>query len=578
MPFRTPDTYTIPGKGTVNVREKTFTGKGKGPAGTRKVRAPRSAEVPSVTTASSGRVSSSGFRSQKTARRAERAAAASQRRVRGILRDVARGRQKRSERVRERLPEPSQRRGSRAVRTAPSAATKALPSFEPQRFAGKPTAGTPQLGELRKARRSGKLKVNRKGYVTTPRVRRATGTIKRIEQRATLGRSSAARLPGLDAEQAQVTRTVLRRGERVRATRKEKLAAVETGLVESNMRNLDYGDADSKGFRQERTSLYGDGPAGPTNVKAAADRLYREMRTDLGTATAPTPGLLAQAAQGSAYPERYDERAPQAKAILRAYDKGKLRPGERRKLKRVEAKARKLGLKAGERSGGGPVPKRVLTRFKAAKRAAGELEKAKLPYVWGGGHGDPTAQPTGGGLDCSGAVSYVLNKMGAMKGSLVSGEMGQVLEPGPGAVTVFYNAGHTFMKIGNRYFGTSRTNPSGGPGFVESPGDLSQYNVGHVPGLGKKVAMRMGISLTGNGSFPGMTLSGTTAAISGEASSIDEPGFSKRPIKATPRQKAQRKFGLLEKLGVAEGIVPGVEKPDKRPSATLGELERRYGV
>lgn len=550
MPFRTPDTYTIPGKGTVNVREKTFTGKGKGPAGTRKVRAPRSAEVPSVTTASSGRVSSSGFRSQKTARRAERAAAASQRRVRGILRDVARGRQKRSERAGERLPEPSQRRGSRAVRTAPSAATKALPSFEPQRFAGKPTAGTPQLGELRKARRSGKLKVNRKGYVTTPRVRRATGTIKRIEQRATLGRSSAARLPGLDAEQAQVTRTVLRRGERVRATRKEKLAAVETGLVESNMRNLDYGDADSKGFRQERTSLYGDGPAGPTNVKAAADRLYREMRTDLGTATAPTPGLLAQAAQGSAHPERYDQRAPEAKAILRAYNRGKLRPPERRKLKRAKAKARKLGLRAGERKPAGKTPTIVrLGRIAQRKFGLTASEHPEFGGVAAGVHDPQGFHPTGEAIDVTGPPSRLarFNRWVAKRFGGTVAEM-------------FYDPGISLDE-------GVPVAPIGGHGThvhvaIDEPGTPAYGLVAQAQGL------------PASGQPFGYYGAGSSASAAGESAA------RARRAALTPRQRAQRKFRLLEKLGVGEGIVPGSGEPerDERPSATLGELERRYGV
>lgn len=549
MPFRTDDTYTIPGRGTVNIRDKTYTGKGKGPAGTRKVRAPRSAEVPSVTTASSGQVSSSGFRSQKTARRAERAAAASRRRVRGILRDVARGRQKRSERARERLPELSRTR-SRAVRTAPTrpAAPKSAAS-KPKRFAGKPTAGAPRLGELRRAQSSGRLQVNRKGYVTTPGVRRATGTIKRIEQRAAK-RSSAARLPGLDAEQAQVTRTVLRRGERVRATRKEKLAAVETGLVESNMRNLDYGDADSKGFRQERTSLYGDGPAGPTNVKAAADRLYREMRTDVGTATAPTPGLLAQAAQGSAYPERYDERAPQAKAILRAYNRGKLAPGERRKLKRAKAKARKLGLKAEERKQSRKTPT-IVRLGKIAERKF-DLTVGEHPEFGGvaaGVHDPQGFHPTGEAIDVTGPPSR-LRRFNRWVAKRFGGTVAEM----------FYDPGISLDE-------GVPVAPIGGHGThvhvaIDEPG---------TPAYGL-VAAAQGLPASGQpfGYY----------GAGGSASAAGESAARARRAALTPRQRAQRKFRLLEKLGVGEGIVPGSGEPerDERPSATLSELERRYGV
>lgn len=459
----------------------------------------------------------------------------------------------------------------------PTRRDRRSPSSEPERFRGRPTAGTPRLSELRSAQREGELKVNREGYVTTPAVRKAAKEIKRIKGRAAK-RRSAAPLPGLGTEEARNARTYLRQGEKVGATRKEKLAAVETGLVESGFKNYTdqrETDADSLGVRQERTSIYGTGPTGPTNVRASARRFYHEARTDPGTSAAPTPGLLAQAAQGSAFPEKYDQRAGEAKAILRAYNQGKLKSGERRKLSAAKAKARKLGLKAGQPHQQERIPKKVMTRFKAALSAAKELERAKLPYVWGGGHGDPASKPTGGGLDCSGAVSYVLNKMGAMKGSLVSGDMGQVLEPGPGAVTVFYNSGHTFMRIGNRYFGTSRSNEAGGPGFINKP-DLSSYSVGHVSGLGRKVAVAMGVDVSGaGGSFPGMTLSssGTTATIDEGAGAAKkgEPGFSTAPIRLTPAQKARRTMRKLSDLGVGEKK-PAAGKPTK-----LKELEQRYG-
>lgn len=50
-------------------------------------------------------------------------------------------------------------------------------------------------------------------------------------------------------------------------------AAAQTAIVESGIRNLSGGDADSAGWRQERASLYKN----PTNVKAAARRFYREF-------------------------------------------------------------------------------------------------------------------------------------------------------------------------------------------------------------------------------------------------------------------------------------------------------------
>jgi len=445
-----------------------------------------------------------------------------------------------------------------------------LPSKKVDNVAGVKTLGTPTVGQLLKAAaqtvaqgtaprqgnrrmtastvvgsssgtpRRGGLQINRKGKLTIPATRQAARQLSSVRARA---RRVSGPLPGLDPGQTRLVRTVLRVGDKMGATPKEKLAAVETALVESNARNLGYGDADSEGWRQERTSIYGTGPTGPRNVRASARRFFEESVSDTGGSRGAglTAGQLAQTIQDSAFPERYDEQKAVAAPILAAYERGGVQPGSglARELKVAEAQARSLGIPVGEAAKLGPPPKRAVTRFKAAIVAAKELEKAGLPYVWGGGHGDPASRPTGGGLDCSGAVSFVLNKMGVMDGALVSGSMGQVLEPGPGAVTVFYNPTHTFMKIGKRYFGTSRTNPGGGAGWIEgTPDDLSKYSVGHVPGMGGKVALQMGIPLTGGGSteggggsFPGMELSadGTTArVVAGQKK--EDVGYSAAPI------------------------------------------------
>jgi hypothetical protein len=448
------------------------------------------------------------------------------------------------------------------------------PAAKPPSFKGKPTAGTPTRRELQRAARAGTLKVNKKGFATTPQVRKTAGTVKRLTAKA---RHSTAPLPGLTPQQSHVARRVLRTGDQEGATRKEKLAAAETGLVEApNFENPAGGDADSEGWRQERTSIYGTGPQGPRNVRASAKRFFHEVRTDAGTSTAPTAGLLAQAAQGSAYPERYDERKPEAAAMLKAYEKGGLKPAQRKQLAKAKTKAQQLGLVVGSK-GVGPAPKKVVTRFKAAKVAMREVEGQ--PYIWGGGHGSPTSSPTGGGLDCSGAVGYVLNKIHAMKGSLTSGAMGSVLRPGPGALTVFYNDDHTFLRRGNEYWGTSvGDDGSGGLGPHPAPSAdyLAQYNVGHVPGLGRKQALQLGFKDLGAGSeaFPGMTLSpgGTTATIDpGAGSTQSKPGFSKSPIRLTQTQKARRTLRKLKQVGVGSTA-------DAEVSPMLKALEEKYGA
>lgn len=194
-----------------------------------------------------------------------------------------------------------------------------------------------------------------------------------------------------------------------------------------------------------------------------------------------------------------------------------------------------------------------VSRFKAVKSAASKLTSGHIPYVWGGGHGGFTNPK--GGLDCSGAVSAVLHSAGVLKTPLTSGAMGSVLKPGPGAVTVYYNDGHTFMKIGDKYWGTSvGDSGSGGLGPHPNPSGsyLSQYNVGHVPGLGKQVATALGIKLTGGGSAVSSSSSsggggggGTTAHFGGGAVK-GAPGFSDKPIKAlSAKQKLARVNSII---------------------------------
>jgi cell wall-associated NlpC family hydrolase len=68
-------------------------------------------------------------------------------------------------------------------------------------------------------------------------------------------------------------------------------------------------------------------------------------------------------------------------------------------------------------------------------------EIAHLPYRYGGGHmsHEDTAH------DCSGSISYVFEAAHPLSGSVVSGDLMNWGDPGPGKwITVFANASHTF--------------------------------------------------------------------------------------------------------------------------------------
>lgn len=105
---------------------------------------------------------------------------------------------------------------------------------------------------------------------------------------------------------------VLAVGRQVGASPKEIKAAVETGLVESGLRNLPGGDADSAGWRQERASLYPN----PTNVEASARRFFSEARA--ANIRGGSAGELAARVQRPAaqYRGRYAERSVEADRLL----------------------------------------------------------------------------------------------------------------------------------------------------------------------------------------------------------------------------------------------------------------------
>src|SRR5882757_430255 len=589
MPFRTKHSYST-SSGTTTVGRKgakTSTAK-RAPAGTKRIKAPTPRVV---TTSPTGKVTTSGFPSPRAAVQAKQRSQAARRRVSRVEAEQASAlafHRRSQQRATQTTPQPSiaslskrnapmttktvisSKAGGRSAEVQAGLAPPRPPSYKPPKFQGAKTAGTPSLKELRVASSSGKLLTNRKGFVTTPAVRKTTGTLKRLESKA---RRSNGPLPGLTSAASRNARTVLRRGEKAHATPKGLLASAETGLVESHFENLSGGTSDSQGWRQERASIYPN----PRNVKAGADRFFSETKAQSGA----TAGELAANVQRPAeqYRGRYDGVKPEANAIVRAFEHGGLKAAQQRKLAVTKRKALNLGLAVGKQANVGIAPKKVVTRFKAIKAAAGALSKRHVPYVWGGGHGSIESAPSG--LDCSGAVSWVLSKAGILKTPLTSGSMGEVLKPGPGAVTVFYNAGHTFMKIGNEYWGTS-VGDSGkgglGPHDAPSASYLAQYNVGHVPGLGKKQALQLGFSSATSESFPGMTLSasGTTATVNPSATATrDKPGFSKSPIKLTPNQKAHRTLKKLAQLGAGINVDKQAVTEDK--GAILKSLERTYG-
>ncbi|HEX4011707.1 MAG TPA: lytic murein transglycosylase [Solirubrobacteraceae bacterium] len=130
----------------------------------------------------------------------------------------------------------------------------------------------------------------------------------------------------------------------------------------------------------------------------------------------------------------------------------------------------------------------VLSNYDRLIAAANMVSAANFPYLYGGGHEQPARF---GPFDCSGSVSYVMQQAGYSVPTTVSGDIPSWHFPaGPGAVTIFYNPVHTFMRIDGRYFGTSgfARGAGGGAGWFDvdklPAGYLATFKEVHVPGLG----------------------------------------------------------------------------------------------
>jgi peptidoglycan hydrolase-like protein with peptidoglycan-binding domain len=103
---------------------------------------------------------------------------------------------------------------------------------------------------------------------------------------------------------------------------------------------------------------------------------------------------------------------------------------------------------------------------------------AKMPYIYGGGHG----KWEDAGYDCSGSVSYALHGAGLLETSMPSGDFMSWGEAGPGQwITLYANGGHIFMVVAGLRFDTSGRSSSGSRWQTEMR-SASGYTVRHPVG------------------------------------------------------------------------------------------------
>jgi cell wall-associated NlpC family hydrolase len=141
------------------------------------------------------------------------------------------------------------------------------------------------------------------------------------------------------------------------------------------------------------------------------------------------------------------------------------------------AAARTVALSGGRATVPPDAPEAVQRMVAAANQVA------RLPYVYGGGHGGGEGLWVDSAYDCSGSVSFALANAGLLKSPLDSTGLARFGKPGRGKwVTIYANAGHAFMVVGGARFDTVGLRQSGSrwqPAFRS----ISGFTARHPPGL-----------------------------------------------------------------------------------------------
>lgn len=109
--------------------------------------------------------------------------------------------------------------------------------------------------------------------------------------------------------------------------RRAAVLGVATAMVESRLRNVNYGDRDSLGLFQQRPSQGWGSPEQVLNPNYAAGRFYDHLVGVPGWATMP-PGWAEQAVQRSGFPDRYGPREAAADVLVERFWQGPDNPVE----------------------------------------------------------------------------------------------------------------------------------------------------------------------------------------------------------------------------------------------------------
>jgi cell wall-associated NlpC family hydrolase len=201
---------------------------------------------------------------------------------------------------------------------------------------------------------------------------------------------------------------------------------------------------------------------------------------------APDPEAAQSFPEASNAPAHALARAPSQAPAARATTVAPGAPSdaevraELRQLEQFQRAARAGTPRPGSIGADGAVVAPPGTPLAIARVIGGGNAIATFPYRFGGGHGSFIDDA----YDCSGSVSYALAAAGMLSAPLTSGELEQWGVPGPGRwLTVYANAGHTYMYVGGLRFDTSFRDGPFGSRWQPSVRTNAGFVARHWPGL-----------------------------------------------------------------------------------------------
>ncbi|WP_328617276.1 C40 family peptidase [Amycolatopsis sp. NBC_00355] len=146
----------------------------------------------------------------------------------------------------------------------------------------------------------------------------ATATVVQLsgcEQGGPGGGSVVVDRQQLGAGEMDIARTIVDVVQQRRLPRRAAVLAIATAMVESGLRNLDYGDRDSVGVFQQRPSQ-GWGTRAQILDPVYATGKFLDVLVALPGWDTMAPGRAEQAVQRSGFPDRYAPRESAAAAIV----------------------------------------------------------------------------------------------------------------------------------------------------------------------------------------------------------------------------------------------------------------------